>query len=144
MMSKMIFVNLPVTDLARSIAFYQAVGATRDDRFADETAQCMVFSDTIHVMLLTHAKFSQFTTKQIPDAHKTAQALLCLSEDSRAALDETMEKALNAGGQEPRAVQDYGMMYSRAFEDPDGHIWELMWMDLEAFLAAPPPAEIPA
>ncbi|CAN5135299.1 VOC family protein [soil metagenome] len=143
-MSKMIFVNLPVTDLAKSIAFYQAVGATRDDRFGDETAQCMVISDTIHVMLLTHAKFSQFTTKQIPDAHETAQALLCLSEDSRAALDDTMAKALDAGAHEPRPAQDFGMMYGRAFEDPDGHIWELMWMDLDAFLVAQAPAEIPA
>jgi predicted lactoylglutathione lyase len=143
-MSKMIFVNLPVGDLTRSIAFYQAVGATRDDRFADTTAQCMVFSDTIHVMLLTHEKFGQFTTKPIADAHRTAQVLLCLSEDSRAALDETMAKALNAGAREPREAQDFGMMYGRAFEDPDGHIWELTWMDLDAFLAAQTPGEAPA
>ncbi|HYC03143.1 MAG TPA: VOC family protein [Azospirillaceae bacterium] len=140
---KLIFVNLPVTDLPRSKAFYEAVGARVEPRFTDATAACMVLSDTIHVMLLTHAKFGQFTTKRIPDARQTAQVLLCLSSDSRAAVDATVEAAVAAGGaKDPGPVQDYGFMYGRSFEDPDGHIWEVMWMDLAAAEKAMcPPAE---
>ena len=86
-MSKLVFINLPVTDLPRSVAFYEAVGATKNPMFSDDTAACMVFSDTIHAMLLTHDKFSSFTDRAIPDAHKTAQVLICVSEDSREAVD---------------------------------------------------------
>ncbi len=132
-MSKLIFVNLPVTDLDRSIAFYQVIGATRNPQFSDETAACMVLSDTIHVMLLTHDKFRQFTPKPIADAHATSQVLLCISADSRAGVDEIAEAALNTGGHEAGKSQDYGFMYSRSFADPDGHIWEPMWMDVSAF-----------
>lgn len=135
-MPKMIFVNLPVTDLARSTAFYQAVGARLDERFCDSTASCMVFSDTIFAMLLTHEKFAQFTPRKIADAHGSTEVLICISEESRADVDATVERALAAGGKEPRPVQDYGFMYNRSFEDPDGHIWEIVWMDLEAALAA--------
>jgi uncharacterized protein len=131
-MTQMIFVNLPVTDLSRSVAFYEAVGATKNPQFSDDTAACMVVSETIHVMLLTHDKFSQFTSKVIANAHKSAQMLICVSEDSREEVDAITEKALAAGGREAREAQDYGFMYSRSFEDPDGHIWEPMWMDLEA------------
>jgi predicted lactoylglutathione lyase len=133
-MSKLIFVNLPVTDLGRSTAFYEAIGARKDARFSDHTAACMVLSDTIHVMLLTHDKYRQFTGKQIADAHKTSAALLCVSEESRNAVDETVEKAVSAGAREDRPAQDYGFMYGRSFDDPDGHTWEVMWMDVEAFL----------
>ena len=133
-MSKLIFVNLPVTDLGRSIAFYEAIGARKDARFSDHTAACMVLSDTIHVMLLTHDKYRQFTGKQIADAHKTSAALLCVSEESRNAVDKTVEKAVSAGAREDRPAQDYGFMYGRSFDDPDGHTWEVMWMDVEAFL----------
>ncbi len=126
---KMIFVNLPVTDLPKSIAFYQAVGATRNDHFADDSAQCMVISDTIFVMLLTHERFSSFTSRKIPNAHETAQMLLCLSENSRADVEATVGKALAAGGTQPNPVQDHGFMYGSNFADPDGHIWEVMWMD---------------
>lgn len=135
-MSKMIFVNLPVTDLARSTAFYQALGARMDERFCDSTASCMVFSDTIFAMLLTHEKFAQFTPKKIVEAQQATEVLLCLSEESRSDVDATVERALAAGGKEPRAAQDYGFMYNRSFEDPDGHIWEISWMDLEAAMAA--------
>jgi len=132
-MPKMIFVNLPVTDLARSTAFYEALGATREPRFSDDTASMIVFSDTIHAMLLTHDKYRQFTSKPIADAHATSQVLICLSADSRDDVDALIEKAAKAGGvADPAAPQDYGAMYGRSFEDPDGHHWELMWMDAAA------------
>ncbi|MFC5372306.1 VOC family protein [Brevundimonas faecalis] len=137
-MNKLIFVNLPVTDLARSVAFYEAVGATMNPMFSDETAACMVFSDTIHAMLLTHEKFSSFTDRAIPDAHKTAQVLICVSEDSREGVDGVIARAGSAGGQaDPNPKQDYGFMYGRSYADPDGHIWEIMWMDPEAAAQGP-------
>ena len=135
-MTKLIFVNLPVADLAAAKAFYEAIGATNNPQFTDETAACMVFSDTIHVMLLTHAKFSQFTPRRIANAHETSEVLIAISAESREAVDDMAKRALAAGGREPRESQDYGFMYSRSFEDLDGHIWEPMWMDLEAALAA--------
>lgn len=135
-MSKMIFVNLPVADLDAAKAFYEAIGAVNNPQFTDETAACMVFSDTIHVMLLTHDKFAQFTDKAIADAHSTSQVLIAISADSRAGVDEIAGNALAAGGREPREAQDYGFMYSRSFEDLDGHIWEPMFMDMHAFAAA--------
>ena len=132
-MPKLIFVNLPVKDVARSTSFYEAVGATQNPMFSDETASCMVFSDTIHAMILSHDKFSQFTPKKISDANATSEVLICLSADSKTEVDETVEKAVKAGGRaDPAAKQDYGFMYGRSFEDLDGHIWELMWMDMEA------------
>lgn len=132
-MSKMIFLNLPVSDLARSTAFYQAIGAAKNPQFSDDTASCMVFSDTIHAMLLTHDKFRQFTPKKIADAKTSSEVLICLSADSRDAVDDIVGKATGAGGSaDPGPKQDYGFMYGRSFEDPDGHIWEVMWMDVEA------------
>jgi predicted lactoylglutathione lyase len=137
-MPKMIFINLPVADLARSIAFYEAVGATKNEMFSDETAACMVVSDVIHVMLLTHDKWKGFTDRAIPDAHASAQVLLCLSEDRREAVDAIVNKAAGAGGKaDPNATQDYGFMYGRSYADPDGHIWETMWMDPAALAAGP-------
>lgn len=135
-MSKLIFVNLPVADLPRAKAFYEAIGARNDPRFTDETAACMVFSDTIHVMLLTHDKYKQFTAKEIADTRKTSAVMLAVSEDSRDGVDVTLGKALKAGATEPRDKQDYGFMYNRSFEDLDGHTWEIVWMDLEAFMKA--------
>jgi predicted lactoylglutathione lyase len=135
-MSKMIFVNLPVKDLPAAKAFYEAIGAVNNPQFTDETAACMVFSETIHVMLLTHAKYAQFTDKTIADAHATSQVLIAISADSRDGVDEIAGNALAAGGREPRPAQDYGFMYSRTFEDLDGHTWEPMFMDMEAFAAA--------
>ena len=136
-MPKMIFVNLPVKDLKRSMAFYEAVGAANNPQFTDETAACMVFSDTIHVMLLTHDKWRQFTSKTIPDAHTSAQVPLCLSEDSKADVSARVTKAAGPGGKaDPTPTQDYGFMYGRSFEVPDGHIWEVMWMDVKAAMAA--------
>ena len=135
-MSKLIFVNLPVADLDAAKAFYEAIGAVNNPMFTDETAACMVLSDTIHVMLRTHGKFAQFTPKKIADAHATSEVLIAISEDSRAGVDDITENALAAGGREPRERQDFGFMYSRSFEDLDGHIWEPMWMDMEAAKAA--------
>jgi len=132
-MAKMIFVNLPVTDLARATAFYEAIGAVKNGQFSDDTASCMVFSDTIHAMLLTHDKFRQFTSKKIADAKTTSEVLICVSAESRDGVDDMVNKAKAAGGSaDPGPKQDYGFMYGRSFEDPDGHIWEVMWMDVEA------------
>jgi predicted lactoylglutathione lyase len=132
-MSKLIFVNLPVSDLARATAFYEAIGAKKNEQFCDATASCMVFSETIHAMLLTHDKFRQFTPKKIADAKETSEVLICISANDRQSVDATVEKAGQAGGKvDPTPKQDYGFMYGRSFEDPDGHIWEVMWMDVEA------------
>jgi uncharacterized protein len=136
-MAKMIFVNLPVSDLARSTAFYQAVGGEKNPQFSDDTASCMVFSESIYVMLLTHDKYRQFTSKKIADAKATSQVLICLSADGRDAVDDMVAKAQGAGGgADPGPKQDYGFMYGRSFEDPDGHHWEVMWMDVAAATAA--------
>jgi predicted lactoylglutathione lyase len=129
-MSRMIFVNLPVADLARSRAFLEALGAVNEAKFTDETAACMTLSETIHVMLLTHDKFSQFTPRPIADASAGSEVLLCLSADSRESVDSTVERAVAAGGAaDPAAKQDDGVMSGRSVADPDRHIWELMWMD---------------
>jgi predicted lactoylglutathione lyase len=136
-MPKMIFVNLPVSDLAKATAFYEAIGATKNEQFSDHTAVCMVFSETIHAMLLTHDKFRQFTPKAIADAKTTSEVLICISADSRQDVDQLVEKAGPAGGiADPTPQQDHGFMYGRSFEDPDGHIWEVMWMDMAAAQAA--------
>ncbi len=140
-MTRMIFVNLPVTDLDRSEAFYAAVGFTKNPQFSNDKAISMVWSETIHVMLLSHEFWKTFTSKTIPDAATTAQVLLCLSFESKDAIDEAVEAAGNAGGLiDPTPVQDMGFMYGRSFEDPDGHIWETMWMDMAAAQASLEPA----
>jgi predicted lactoylglutathione lyase len=136
-MSKLIFVNLPVTDLPRAVAFYEAVGATKNPQFSDDTAACMVISDTIHAMLLTHDKYRQFTSKPIVDAKTASEVLICISADSRGEIDDLVAKATAAGGTgDPTPTQDFGFMYGRSYEDPDGHIWEVMWMDMAAAQAA--------
>lgn len=136
-MARMIFVNLPVTDLERSKAFYAAVGAVNDPRFTDGTAACMSFSDAIHVMLLTHAKWRDFTAKPIVDAHGAAQTMLAVTVGSRAEVDRLIDAAVAAGGKpDPTPVDDYGWMYGRGFEDPDGHMWGVSWIDMAAAEAA--------
>lgn len=135
-MEKMIFVNLPVSDLPQSLAFYEAIGARKDPRFCDDSAAMVSFSETIHAMLLTHARFASFTDRAIIDARTSAQVLLALSEENREAVDATVARAVNAGGQaDPNPKQDHGFMYGRSFADPDGHIWETAWMDVEAAMA---------
>ena len=130
-MPRMIFVNLPVSDLPRSIAFYEAIGARKEPKFSNEAAAMMVLSDTISVMLLTHDFYRTFTSKPIADAHGSSAVLLCLSADDRHAVDTMVTQAAAAGGTaDPGPRQDMGgMMYGRSFEDPDGHHWEVMWMD---------------
>ena len=132
-MSKMIFVNLPVTDLPRSMAFYEAVGFTNNPQFTNDQAAAMMWSDTIVVMLLTHDFWKTFTDKQIPDARSVAQVLLCLGQDSQDAVDAIVDKAVSVGGRsDPTPKQDMGFMYGRSFEDPDGHIWENVYMNMAA------------
>ena len=132
-MSRMIFINLPVADLAKSRAFLEALGAENEPKFTDETAACMKLSDSIFVMILTHPKFSQFTPRPIADANASSEVLLCLSADNRESVDSTVQRAVAAGGSaDPAAKQDYGVMYGRSIADPDGHIWEIMWMDPDA------------
>ena len=131
-MARMIFVNLPVADLQRSIAFYEAIGATNVPSFTDDTAAMMSFSEAINVMLLTHDKFRQFTSKSIADARQTTEVLIAISADSREAVEKIFGKAIAAGGRESRPAEDYGWMYARSFEDLDGHVWEPCWMDVEA------------
>jgi predicted lactoylglutathione lyase len=124
-----IFINLPVQNLDKSILFFKGLGYTFNQQFTDNTAACMVIGDDIYAMLLTLDKFSQFTNKEIVDAKKNTEVLVCLSSESRTGVDELLEKALKGGAEEYRTAQDYGFMYGRSFEDLDGHIWEIMWMD---------------
>ena len=129
-MGRMIFVNLPVSDLQQSRGFLEALGAVNEPRFTDDTAACMTFSDSIHVMLLTHDKFRQFTPRPIADANAGSEVLLCLSSESRESVDTAVERAVASGGTaDPSPKQDYRVMYGRSVADPDGHIWEIMWMD---------------
>jgi hypothetical protein len=132
-MTRMIFVNLPVADLGQARGFLEALGAVNEPKFTDDTAACMTFSDNIHVMILTHDKFSQFTPRPIADAKAGSEVLLCLSADSREQVDTFIDRGVAAGGTaDPSAKQDYGVMYGRSIADPDGHIWEIMWMDAGA------------
>lgn len=128
-MSRMIFINLPVTDLAASMNFYKAIGFENNPDFTDDTAACMILSETINVMLLTHAKWRTFTDRPIPPA-TSSEVLLAVSCDSREAVD-TMNNlaAENGGTKDINPPQDYGWMYSHSLADPDGHVWEVMWMD---------------
>ena len=131
--AQMIFINLPVRDLGKSRRFLEALGAVNEPKFTDETAACMTISESIHVMLLTHEKFSQFTPRPIADANAGSEVLLCLSSSSRESVNSTVEQAVAAGGTaDPSPKQDYGVMYGRSVADPDGHIWEVMWMDAAA------------
>jgi predicted lactoylglutathione lyase len=127
-MTTKIFVNLPVKDLNKSMDFFKAVGWTFNPQFTDETAACLVISDDIYAMLLTHAKFAEFTNKKIADGG-VAEALIALSVDSKADVDRIADAALKAGGSEAKPPQDYGFMQLRSFLDLDGHHWEVLYMD---------------
>jgi len=132
-MSKMIFINLPVRDLAKAKAFYEAISATNNPQFTDETAACMVFSDTIFVMLLTHDKWAFFTKKPISDSHAASEVMLAIALDSPDAVQAIADAAGKAGGiADVNPPQNHGFMLSRSFADPDGHIWEALWMDPNA------------
>jgi uncharacterized protein len=128
-MASKIFVNLPVKDLSKSMNFFSALGYTFNKQFTDETAACMVVSEDIFVMLLTRPKFQQFTPKEICDATRSTEVLIALSFESRQKVEEQVKKALAASGSTYAEPKDYGFMYQHGFQDPDGHIWELFWMD---------------
>jgi predicted lactoylglutathione lyase len=137
-MARMIFVNLPVRDLAASTAFYAALGAEVNPPFSGEHSSSMMFSEAIVVMLLDHEHYRQFTQRPIGDARTASQALLALSVDAREAVDATLARAAAAGGRaDPNPAQDHGFMYGRSIEDPDGNVWELIWMDAAAMAGAP-------
>jgi uncharacterized protein len=126
-MSTKIFVNLAVKDLDRSKALFDRLGFTFNPQFTDETAACMVIAEDICAMLVTHPKFKEFTKKDIVDAHNATEVLTCLSFDSKDEVNKIVDTA--AGGTEAREPMDYGFMYGRSFNDLDGHIWEIIWMD---------------
>lgn len=131
-MSTKIFVNLPVKELNRSKGFFENLGFTFNPQFTDDTAACMVISNDIYAMLLTHDKFREFTKKEISDSSKTAEVILALSADNKEKVIETVDKAIQAGATEPIGPKDYGFMYQRSFQDLDGHLWEVIWMDPSA------------
>lgn len=128
-MATKIFVNLPVKDLKKSIAFFTKLGYTFNPQFTDETATCMIVSGDIFVMLLTHEKFKSFTPKSICDATQSTEVLVCLSCENRASVDELVSKAVAAGGTTYNEPQDHGFMYGHGYQDLDGHIWELIYME---------------
>lgn len=139
-MTRMIFINLPVRDLSAAGKFYVAIGGTKNPNFSDERSTCMLLSDAIGVMLLTHDRYSGFTSRKIGDARRESQVLIALSVETRDDVDRTLEKAIAAGGKaDPNPVQEHGFMYSRSVEDPDGYVWEIMWMD-PAFVSGEKPA----
>ena len=131
-MARQIYVNLPVKDLVRTKAFFAALGFAFEGKFSNDDGACMVVDGNIFVMLLVEKFFATFTSKTIVDATKSTEVLLCLSCASRAEVDDLVAKAVRSGGRMPRAPQDHGFMYAHAFEDPDGHIWELVYMDPNA------------
>ncbi len=130
--NKQIFVNLPVKDLQRSVAFFAHLGYEFNPELTDENATCMIVGENIFVMLLVESFFKTFTRKEICDATRSTEVLVCLSCESRAEVDELVAKAVVAGGATPNESKDYGFMYQHGFEDLDGHAWELMYMDLSA------------
>ena len=132
-MIKQIVINVPVADLPRSMAFFKALGFSHDARFTDDTAACIVISETISAMLLTHSKFREFTPKAVCDTSKAVEVLLCLACESREEVDDLVAKALTAGGTTYDKPEDFGFMYMHSFVDPDGHGWGLLHM------SAPPP-----
>lgn len=132
-MSKMIFLNLPVRDLAASTAFYVALGGTVNEQFSDEGAKSIMLSETIVVMLQTHERYRSYTQRPIGDARRESQLLIALSADSRDAVNALVDITVAAGGRaDPNPVQDHGFMFGRSIEDPDGYVWEAAWVDMGA------------
>ncbi len=132
-MATQVFINLPVSDLKKSMAFYEAIGFTNNPQFTDDTAACMVLTDTIFVMLLTHDKFKQFISKSIINAKESVGVINALSKDSKEEVNAFVEKAVKAGGREYAEAKDYGFMQQRSVEDLDGHNWEVFYMDMSKF-----------
>lgn len=132
-MAKQVFINLAVKDLQKSMNFYTALGFTNNPQFSDDTGKCMVWSETIFVMIMTHEKFKTFATKPIADTKSSVAGLFSLSLDSLDEVNKLMTRGLEAGGIEPNEMRDYGFMQQRTIEDPDGHTWELFFMDVTKF-----------
>lgn len=128
-MNKNIFVNLPVKDLNRSKEFFTSLGYTFNPQFTDEKAACLIISEGIFAMLVTEPFFKTFIKKEIADSRTSTEVLIALSAESKEEVDSIIRNAVNAGGREDRPTKDYGFMYSGSFEDLDGHIWEILWMD---------------
>lgn len=124
-----IFVNLPVKDLNKSVSFFTSLGFLFNQQFTDETAACMIIADNIYAMLLIHEKFQEFTTKQIVDAHKSTEVLTCIAFEMKENVDILVDTALEYGATETTPAKDFGFMYNRSFNDLDGHIWEIIWME---------------
>jgi predicted lactoylglutathione lyase len=137
------FVNLPVADLAKSIAFFEALGFAFDPQFKDDSAACLVLGPSHYAMLITHARFKDFTPYALVDAHRNTEVLVALQLGSRAQVEQVMSQALAAGGKDFRPAEDHGWMYGRAFQDLDGHIWEPFFMDVAAMQAAQKPGATP-
>lgn len=132
-MAKQIFINLAVKDLQKSMDFYTALGFTNNPQFSDDAGKCMVWSENIFVMILTHEKFKNFATKPIADTKTNLAGLFSLSMDNLEAVNKMMTDGLNAGGTEPSEMKDYGFMQQRTIEDFDGHTWEIFYMDISKF-----------
>jgi predicted lactoylglutathione lyase len=135
-MATQIYVNLPVKNLDKAVEFFTALGFSFNPDFTDENATCMIINDDAYVMLLVEGFFKTFTSKDIVDSAGSTEAIMAFSVDSREGVDDMYRKAIDAGGKESQPVQDYGFMYSHSFQDLDGHLWEVMWMD-----PAGPPAD---
>ena len=132
-MASQIYVNLPVQNLDRSMHFFSRLGFGFDSNFCDEKAACLIVGENIYVMLLTEPFFRSFTRKKTVDAEKYTEVILCISASSRREVDDMVNKALEAGGSAPNPKQDHGYMYGHGFQDPDGHLWEVMYMDMRTF-----------
>jgi predicted lactoylglutathione lyase len=130
--AKQIFVNLPVKDLGKTIEFFKMLGFEFNPQFTDENATCMVVNDNIFVMLLVEKFFKTFTQKEICDTTKNTEVIIALSTESREKVDQMLENVIKAGGKESRKPQDHGWMYGRSFEDLNGHLWEIIYMDEKA------------
>ena len=128
-MKTKIFVNLPIKDLSKSVAFFTKLGFSFNPQFTDQNATCMIIGEDIFIMLLVEKFFKSFTKKDVCDTSKNTEAIVALSVESREKVDQMMEKAVEAGGSEPREKQDHGWMYGRSFEDIDGHLWEVFFME---------------
>jgi hypothetical protein len=135
--SRLLFVNLPVRDLAASIAFFTELGFAFDEKFTNDECGCLVISEQAYVMLLAESRFADFTTKPTADARSTTEALLCVSAEDRQGVDALADAALAAGGAPAKEPMDHGFMYGRSFQDLDGHHWEVMWMSSEAVEQGP-------
>jgi len=134
-MQSQVFMNFPVKDLAKSMNFYTQMGFTNNPQFSDETAKCMVWSESIFVMIMTHEKFKSFTTKPIADTKNNIAGLFSLSVESVEKVNKIVNDGLAAGGSEPTPFRDYGFMQQRSIEDPDGYTWEVFYMDMSKFPA---------